>query len=246
MRLRARSAVHAALAGALSCCVAAAELQHEEWNGTYRCGPTKRDTEGSGYTSPVKLVVRDGAATIVRDSSRVREALSGTVTADGSLTLEGTGHAKDSGSTWRYRFEGRFQGNRFEATGAMFASRGGPALRECSMTLSGVGRPPAARIQVPPIEKKEPPPQAAAPAPAKAATPAPTPAVPPPQTKPPEPAAPLAEESETPAASAIVERALGRLSGYSRTDLTLLAIFIITAVAGIALLIYDWRRNHRR
>ena len=237
----------------MSCGVAAAaELQHEEWNGTYRCGPTKRDTEGSGYTSPVKLVVRDGAATIVRDSSRVREALSGTVTADGGLTLEGTGHAKDSGSTWRYRFEGRFQGNRFEATGAMFASRGGPALRECSMNLTGVGRPSTARSKAASVEKKETVAQAAVappPPPPVMASPAPAPV----RTQPVEPRAaviehstPVLEQSTALETPALVERAMARLSGYSRSDLILLAIFIITAVAGVALLVYDWRRNHRR
>jgi hypothetical protein len=107
----------------------------EAWSGTYQCGPMS-ETGGRGYTSHVRMLIEDGEARIVRESAQIKESMSGRVAPDGTLELEGTGARKQGGSGWLYRFEGRIDGNRFEARGAMLSPGHATRLRECSMSLT--------------------------------------------------------------------------------------------------------------
>jgi hypothetical protein len=108
---------------------------HEEWSGHYACDANERDpARWPGYRAAIRMTVRDGHATVVRETMRVRETMGGQVRADGSLELTGTGEWRD-GPAWRWSFEGRFIGDRFEADGAMLSAQARARLRECSMTL---------------------------------------------------------------------------------------------------------------
>ena len=116
----------------------------EAWSGTYQCGPMSDG--GRGYTSHIRMLVEDGEARITRESAQIKESMSGRVASDGTLKLEGTGVRKEGGTGWLYRFEGRIDGNRFEARGAMLSPGHATRLRECSMSLTRVrsaSAPPA-------------------------------------------------------------------------------------------------------
>lgn len=113
----------------------AAAATREAWSGTYQCG-AMGDGGGRGYTSHVRMLVEDGEARIVRESAQIKESMSGRVASDGTLTLEGTGARKEGGGGWLYRFEGRIEGNRFKARGAMLSAGHATRLRECSMSLT--------------------------------------------------------------------------------------------------------------
>ncbi|HYH41335.1 MAG TPA: hypothetical protein VD867_05090 [Burkholderiales bacterium] len=107
------------------------------WSGTYRCSPMQGASGGSsGYTSSIRMEVDGNSAGIIKTSPDIQEALSGTVAADGTLRLSGTGSRRDGGSTgWRYRYDGRFTGDRFEAQGVMLSAQLETRLRDCSMSL---------------------------------------------------------------------------------------------------------------
>ena len=207
----------------------------------------KRDPgERPGYTSPMKLFVKDGVASASRDSGRVRESLSGKVSEDGQVVLEGTGQLKESGASWRYRYEGRIAGAKLEATGGMYPPHGGPALRDCSIALTRVG-PPAPRASKPPAVEKKAEPVKAEPE-RQEAKPAVVDAKPPPaeaKAAPAEPPQSVQAALQSPPAESEPppHTYFGR---YSESDLALLAIFAVCAVAGVGLIVYDWRRTHRR
>jgi len=131
-----------------------APAAHEVWSGVYRCGPMLQADSGQspGYTSSIRMTVEGTSATISKESGDIRETLSGDIRRDGTLHLEGTGTRRDSRSAgWRYRYEGRFEGARFEARGAMLSSNLATRLRDCSMTLARIQRSdkPARTAQAP-------------------------------------------------------------------------------------------------
>ena len=238
----------------------------EEWSGTYRCGARLKDLEpGSAYSAPAKLVLKDGVATITRHSARVRETMAGKVGADGRVTLEGGGVMIDDGGRWRYRFEGRFEDDKFEARGAMLSASGASKIRECSMALARVSGPRGAPVPQTPVSEKR-----TAPDPPNAVTPEPAP-LPGAAGMPPEP--PPGKKIEAPAAAApapIVatpdtaqqptaapplpapdvpvtpiateDKKEDRLARYSREDRAWLALFLGLGAAGIGVILYDWRR----
>lgn len=114
---------------------------HEIWSGVYRCGPMQTDTRTApGYTSSIRLIVEGNTATISKQSAEIRETLSGEIGRDGTLRLEGTGARRAGGTGWRYRYDGRFEGSRFEARGVMFSANLATKLRDCSMTLARMQR----------------------------------------------------------------------------------------------------------
>ena len=111
----------------------------EVWTGSYRCEAIERDpNQWPAYYSRVRLTLEEGAARVTREFARKREVVSGQVGPDGTLKLEGAGDAKDGGARWRYRFEGKFEGQRFTAKGAMLAAGSATKLRECAMELTRV------------------------------------------------------------------------------------------------------------
>ena len=241
----------------------------EEWSGTYRCGTRLKDPEqGSAYSAQVKLVLNHGVATITRQSARVKETMTGKVGADGRVTLEGGGVMKDDGGRWRYRFDGRFEDNKFEARGAMLSASGASKIRECTMALARVSASGGKSVHQAASSDKQvapSPPTAVASEPAampsagSMATESPSPAsgieppaagaaAPGPITATPDMAQrPAAVEpppaADVPAAPAATEdKKENRPVKYSREDRGLLALFVGMAAAGIGLLLYDWRR----
>ncbi|HYC44170.1 MAG TPA: hypothetical protein VED01_01680 [Burkholderiales bacterium] len=149
-----------------------AAAAREVWTGTYRCGPMG---ESPGYTSSITMRIEGGAANIYKESAQIRETLSGQVAADGTLRLQGAGARKSGGPVWRYRYDGRFEGARFNAQGEMLSSAS-THLRDCSMTLTrssasseklarGEVPKPEPVIQKPPEPAVQKPPEAAAPKP---------------------------------------------------------------------------------
>jgi hypothetical protein len=113
---------------------AAAEI----WSGVYQCSAMQTEAAASpAFTSSVRMVVEGTAASIVKESGEIKQTLSGDIKADGSLRLEGVGMRKDTTSPgWRYRFDGRFDGPRFQARGMMFSANLATRLRDCTMTLT--------------------------------------------------------------------------------------------------------------
>ena len=133
----------------------AAELQfapHELWSGRYRCSAMLDNPEAyPAYTAAVRLTLDDGHAHITKESARIRETLSGKVSEDGALKLEGAGSYKsEDGPTWRYSFEGRFEGATFNAKGVMLGARKGTTLRECTMELTRLSTSRRSRRQAAP------------------------------------------------------------------------------------------------
>lgn len=121
----------------------AAEFQpaaHEVWAGTYKCGAMERDpAQWPAYSASIRLVIDNGTARILKESARIRVTMTGEVGDDGMLKLEGAGVWKDGGDArWRYRFDGRFEGTRFQAQGAMLSASLATKLRDCSMALTRV------------------------------------------------------------------------------------------------------------
>jgi LPXTG-motif cell wall-anchored protein len=114
---------------------------HEVWSGIYRCGAMQTESGTSpGYTSSIRLVVEGNTATINKRSGEISETLSGEIARDGTLRLEGTGTRRSDRAGWRYRYQGRFEGSRFEARGMMYSANLATRLRECSMTLARMQR----------------------------------------------------------------------------------------------------------
>jgi hypothetical protein len=113
---------------------------HEVWSGTYQCDAIERDpVQWPAYSATVRLVLDDGVARIVKESARIRETMSGKVSDNGAVSLEGAGVWKGgSGTQWRYRFDGQFRGSGFEAQGVMLSSAMATKLRACSMKLTRV------------------------------------------------------------------------------------------------------------
>lgn len=163
------------LTGILTACLPASVLiaaefrpaAHEVWAGTYRCEAMDRDpNQWPAYSSRVRLTLEEGAAHVTRESSRIRESLRGQVAADGTVKLEGSGDSKEGGGTrWRYRFDGKFEGDRFAAKGAMLSASLATKLRDCSMELTRVqasGGPASTHAAAPAQAPVTPPPQPAA------------------------------------------------------------------------------------
>jgi hypothetical protein len=115
--------------------------------------------QSPGYTSSIRMIVEGTAATISKESGDIRETLSGDIKRDGTLRLEGTGTRRDSRSAgWRYRYDGRIEGARFEARGMMLSANLATRLRDCSMTLARIQRSdkPARTAQAPAPPAPEP------------------------------------------------------------------------------------------
>ena len=114
---------------------------HEIWSGVYRCGAMETEAGTSpGYTSSIRLVVEGKTATIDKRSGEISETLSGEIARDGTLRLKGTGTRRSGGAGWGYRYDGRFEGSRFEARGMMYSANQATRLRECSMSLARMQR----------------------------------------------------------------------------------------------------------
>lgn len=138
----------------------AAPAARESWTGSYQCGPTSGPGGSSAYSSPITMLIENGEAHITRESAAIKESLRGQVASDGTVKLEGTGARKEGGTGWLYRFDGRIDGNRFDARGAMLSPNLTTRLRECSMSLtrvrsSGAPAAPEPAVQLrPSVETK--------------------------------------------------------------------------------------------
>lgn len=118
--------------------VSPAAAARESWTGSYECGPTSSESGAGAYSSRITMLIENGEAQITRESPAIKESLSGRVASDGTVKLEGTGARKEGGTGWLYRFDGRIDGNRFDARGAMISPNLTTRLRECSMSLTRV------------------------------------------------------------------------------------------------------------
>lgn len=121
------------------CAAADERVRREEWSGSYQCGAIASAPEKwPAYKINVLMLVDNGKASITRDTVRVQETVTGTVSADGRLTLEGGGAPKvdGNGRPWRFRFDGQFVGGKFEGTGVMNSHDGARKLRDCSITAT--------------------------------------------------------------------------------------------------------------
>lgn len=143
----------AALAALVASPAPAPAATREAWSGTYQCGPMS-DGGGRGYTSHIGMLIEDGEARITRESAQIKESMGGRVASDGTLKLEGTGARKEGGTGWLYRFDGRIDGNRFEARGAMLSPGHATRLRECSMSLTRMRSTSAPVAPAPPVRLK--------------------------------------------------------------------------------------------
>jgi hypothetical protein len=115
-----------------------------DWHGTYQCGPYS----GSGsvpdpdaWSHRVRLTIHNGQAQLVRQSHGerpYREVLTGTVAADLTLQLGGTGQYVDAQHAWTTAFTGRFAGTTdqpaFQADGAL-TNWHGEKTRTCRLAL---------------------------------------------------------------------------------------------------------------
>jgi len=115
----------------------------ELWAGTYECSASDADpNRWPAYEARIQLRIEGRTARISKESARIRETMSGRVAEDGKLTLEGGGAYKGPGGPgWRYRFDGRFDGDQFEARGVMLTPGMGTKLRDCSMVLTRTAVP---------------------------------------------------------------------------------------------------------
>lgn len=149
---------------------------HEEWSGTYQCGPIAGQAqEWRAYTAAVKLTLNDGTSVVTNTSPRFSETMTGKVADDGTVVLTGTGMSKDKqAQRWRFRFTGKFDGNKFTASGAMLAAKSASELRKCSMALTRVSARRASRRAVPAAVAQVDPPSHETPAAAPAAAPLPS------------------------------------------------------------------------
>jgi hypothetical protein len=203
MRLAYSGALFALFSIAISDAAEFRPSAREVWSGTYTCGAIERDPDQwPGYSSRAQLILENGVARVTRESTKVREMLTGEVAPDGGVRLEGTGSSREGETRWRFRFDGEFQGDRFSAKGAMLSASLATKLRDCSMSLTRVQasggpapREPAAATAAPPPE--QPAPAAAAPSPPRPEVAA---AAVPPSPPPQEAAAPAASAAEKPAA----------------------------------------------
>lgn len=141
----------------------------ELWVGTYECSVNAVDAERwPAYEARIQLKVEGRTARISKESARIRETMSGQVAGDGRLRLEGSGVYKGPGGPgWRYRFDGRFEGDHFEARGVMLTPGMGSKLRDCSMTLARTALPPQAAARRTARTQPVKPPVEALPAPAE-------------------------------------------------------------------------------
>jgi len=135
-----------------------------EWQGKYSCGPALHRT-GPGtaaFSVNVTLRVNGTKAAMVREDAAAREITEGMVTADGALGLQGTGRLTAGNSApWRTRFEGKFQGSAFSATGVIDSTNGATKFRECTLALQR-SSPAKAAAQIQPSAATDRPPTVAA------------------------------------------------------------------------------------
>jgi hypothetical protein len=124
--------------------LAAADLDGD-WRGTYQCGPyigSGSVSDPDAWTRHVTLTVRNGQATLVRQSDgerAFREVLSGNLLPDLSLHLGGTGQHVGAKHPWSADFMGRFNGTgdtvTFEASGTL-SDWHREEFRACRLALS--------------------------------------------------------------------------------------------------------------
>ncbi|MCA8258265.1 hypothetical protein LGM89_33810 [Burkholderia sp. AU31624] len=115
-----------------------------DWHGTYQCGPysgsgSVPDTDA--WSHRVTLTIHNGQAQLVRLSHGehpYREVLTGTVAADLTVQLDGTGQYADARHAWTTAFTGRFGGTTeqpaFQADGAL-TNWHGEKTRICRLAL---------------------------------------------------------------------------------------------------------------
>ena len=116
-----------------------------EWKGTYDCGAvlTPNARSPKPFSLPITMITQDRVASLLRETRLTRDAMSGTVGGNGQVQLTGDGFYFDEPSReWRWRFEGRFTGQRFQATGVLESMDGKQKVRDCTISLGLVQAAP--------------------------------------------------------------------------------------------------------
>jgi hypothetical protein len=86
------------------------------------------------------MKTRGRVVTLARVSKNINEWTSGIIDADGQVKLNGDGYWIDGrAASWRVRFDGRFTGRQFHATGAIESNDGKTKFRDCTLELELVG-----------------------------------------------------------------------------------------------------------
>ena len=109
-----------------------------EWRGTYSGGPvlTPNSKAPNPFSVRVAMKTRGHVMTMLRENKDVSEWMSGTIDADGRIKLRGDGYWIDGRSaSWRMRFDGRFDGKQFQATGALESNDGKTKYRDLTLAL---------------------------------------------------------------------------------------------------------------
>lgn len=135
MRLNVRaigaSAVVMLVAGAAS-----AASFDGKWTGNLRCEAAPNNpSKLPAFSNPISMVVANNAANMTRNTDVVTESLSGKILGGGATSLSGNGRFKAKEGTWVTKIDGKFSGNTFSGTGAIFRDDGGK-VRDCFAELA--------------------------------------------------------------------------------------------------------------
>jgi len=150
MSLNAR-VIGASVAALLLTGTAGAASFDGKWNGNLRCEAAPHNpSKLPAFTNPISMVVANNAANMTRNTALVTESLSGKINTGGMTSLSGNGRFKAKEGTWATKIDGKFYGNTFSGTGAIYRDDGGK-VRDCFAELAIVATqaPKAAKAPEP-------------------------------------------------------------------------------------------------
>ena len=148
LNLKVISAIVAALI--VTGAVSAAPLDGK-WNGDLRCDASPTNpAKLPAFSNPISMVVANNAANMTRNTDVVTESLSGKILAGGMTSLSGNGRFKAKEGTWVIKIDGKFSGNAFSGTGAIYRDNGGK-VRDCfaELAIEAAQAPKAAKAPEP-------------------------------------------------------------------------------------------------
>jgi hypothetical protein len=148
LNLKVISAIVAALI--VTGAVSAAPLDGK-WNGNLRCDASPTNpAKLPAFSNPISMVVANNAANMTRNTDVVTESLSGKILAGGMASLSGNGRFKAKEGTWAIKIDGKFSGNAFSGTGAIYRDDGGK-VRDCfaELAIEAAQAPKAAKAPEP-------------------------------------------------------------------------------------------------
>ena len=128
--------IGASVAALLVTGIAGAASFDGKWNGNLRCDASPTNpAKLPAFSNPVSMVVANNAANMTRNTDVVTESLSGKIVGGGTTSLSGNGRFKAKEGTWAIKIDGKFSGNTFSGTGAIYRDDGSK-VRDCSTELA--------------------------------------------------------------------------------------------------------------